>query len=208
MAEFIENPRRAPRAPVRCEARVALRDGGFWAAPTSDYGPRGCQVSSPQRLEPGSRLFIELVNERVPGPFQLCGRVAWASTDAPWRAGIAFDDASVVTANNFFERLTAAYPGLDTYGRSPDRVPVHAPLAPATPPGVEPLLTAAERDVLHELGAGMTLAELREKAGQRWPVFQNALFSLLGRRYLSIASPAPDNARAWIPHLERRSHHV
>ena len=66
VSEFIQNPRRAPRAPVRCEARIALRDGRFFASPTSDYGPRGCQVLAPHELTPGTRLFVELVNERVP----------------------------------------------------------------------------------------------------------------------------------------------
>jgi len=203
MPSFIDNPRRAPRAPVRCEARVALREGGFWAGPTSDYGPRGCQVSAPLRLEPGSRLFLELVNERVPGAFQLSGRVAWSSTQPPWRSGIAFDDGSVAVASRFFERLAAAYPGLDTYGRAPDRIPVDGTLAPLPPPAVEPLLTLAERDVLRAVGAGATPKALPARLGDRWHIVQNAIFSLLGRRYLTIGSPDPTAARAWEPHLEK-----
>ncbi len=203
MPEFIENPRRSPRAPVRCEARVALREGGYWAGPTSDYGPKGCQVAAPLRLEPGSRLFLELVNERVPGPFQLSGRVAWSSTDSPWRSGIAFDEGSVLLAARFFERLAAAYPGLDTYGRAPDRIPAEGTLAPLPPPPVEPLLTAAERDVLRAVGAGRPVSELRAESGQTWAALQNATFSLLGRKYLTIGSPDPEAARAWEPLLER-----
>jgi hypothetical protein len=202
--EFIENPRRAPRAPVRCEARVALREGGYWAGPTSDYGPSGCQVSAPLRLEPGSRLFLELVNERVPGPFQLSGRVAWSSKGPPWRAGIAFAEGSVAIAGRFFERLAAAYPGLDTYGKAPDRIPADGVLAPLPPPAVEPLLTASERDVLQAIGPGLTSEQLRQKAGGRWTAAQNATFSLLGRRYLAVGgSPDPEAARAWAPLLEK-----
>ena len=203
MAEFIENPRRSPRAPVRCEARVALREGGFWAGPTSDYGPKGCQVAAPLRLEPGSRLFLELVNERVPGPFQLSGRVAWSSTRPPWRSGIAFDDGSVAVAGRFFERLAAAYPGLDTYGRAPDRIPLEGTLSPLPPPAVEPLLTSAERDLLRLLGAGRQVQALMQELGDRWPVAQSATFSLLGRRYLTIGPADPASARAWLPLLER-----
>jgi hypothetical protein len=203
MPEFIENPRRSPRAPVRCEARVALREGGYWAGPTSDYGPKGCQVSAPLRLEPGSRLFLELVNERVPGPFQLSGRVAWSSTQAPWRSGIAFDEASVVLANRFFERLAAAYPGLDTYGRAPDRIPSDGTLAPLPPPAVEPLLTTSERDVLRAIGAGLSVEELRTRTGGGWQTAQNATFSLLGRRYLAIGAPNGAAAKAWEPLLEK-----
>lgn len=183
---------------------MALREGGYWAGPTSDYGPKGCQVSAPLRLEPGSRLFLELVNERVPGPFQLSGRVAWSSTQAPWRSGIAFDEASVVLASRFFERLAAAYPGLDTYGRAPDRIPSDGMLAPLPPPAVEPLLTVAERDALRLVGAGLRVNELRQKAGNDWRTAQNATFSLLGRRYLVIGEKADgEAARAWAPLLER-----
>lgn len=203
MPVFIENPRRSPRAPVRCEARVALREGGYWAGPTSDYGPKGCQVAAPLRLEPGSRLFLELVNERVPGPFQLSGRVAWSSTQAPWRSGIAFDEASVVLASRFFERLAAAYPGLDTYGRAPDRIPADGTLTPLPPPAVEPLLTASERDVLREIGAGMSVEALQTRTGPGWPTAQNATFSLLGRRYLSIGAPNATAAKAWEPLLAK-----
>lgn len=203
MPEFIENPRKTPRAPVRCEARVALREGGYWAGPTSDYGPKGCQVSAPSRLEPGSRLFLELVNERVPGPFQLSGRVAWSSNQPPWRSGIAFDEGSVAIAGRFFERLAAAYPGLDTYGRAPDRIPADGVLAPLRPPEVEPMLTTAERDVLRAVGAGATPESLRARFGDRWYAAQNATFSLLGRRYLTVGSADPDAARAWAPLLEK-----
>lgn len=203
MPDFIENPRRSPRAPVRCEARVALREGGYWAGPTCDYGPKGCQVSAPLRLEPGSRLFLELVNERVPGPFQLSGRVAWSSTEAPWRSGIAFDDASVTLASRFFERLAAAYPGLDTYGRAPDRIPADCTLAPLPPPAVEPLLTAAERDVLRAVGQGKLVSELRTQFAGAWGEAQNGLFSLLGRKYLTVGASNGEAARAWGPLLEK-----
>jgi hypothetical protein len=203
MPEFIENPRRSPRAPVRCEARVALREGGYWAGPTSDYGPMGCQVSAPIRLDPGSRLFLELVNERVPGPFQLSGRVAWSSTAAPWRSGIAFDEGSVAVAGRFFERLAAAYPGLDTYGRAPERIPSDGSLAPLPPPAVDPLLTASERDVLRALGAGLSIPALRKRFADAWPLAQNAVFSLLGRRYVTMGGADPAAARMWTPLLER-----
>jgi hypothetical protein len=155
------------------------------------------------RLEPGSRLFLELVNERVPGPFQLSGRVAWSSKGPPWRSGIAFDEGSVAIAGRFFERLAAAYPGLDTYGRAPDRIPAGGTLAPLPPPAVEPLLTASERDVLRAVGAGIAAEQLRERTGDRWLAAQNATFSLLGRRYLTIGSPDPTAAAAWGPLLDR-----
>ncbi len=183
---------------------MALREGGYWAGPTSDYGPKGCQVSAPLRLEPGSRLFLELVNERVPGPFQLSGRVAWSSTQSPWRSGIAFDDGSVAVASRFFEHLAAAYPGLDTYGRAPDRIPLDGTPGPAAASGrrAAPHRLRARRDAGGRAPAcGPT--RCGTSSPSRWPLAQNATFSLLGRRYLTVGSPSPAHAQAWVPLLER-----
>jgi hypothetical protein len=206
MPAYIENPRRTPRALVRCEGRVALREGGFWTSPTTDYGPRGCQLEAPGPLQPGSRIFVELLNERVGPAVALAGRVAWCAKAAPWRMGIAFDAGSVSAASRFFDRLTAAYPGIDTYGNAPERVPAAAPLAPAPPPnGVTTALTDDEVRVLRTLGAGRSAGALVEAlgAGAEGPV--NALFSLLGRRYVAIGLRDPAAAERWAPLLDRRS---
>lgn len=197
MAEFILNPRRAPRAPVRCEARIALKEGGFWASPTSDFGPRGCQVLAPAAPEPGTRIFLELVNERVPGPVGLAGRVAWTSKAPPWHTGVKFDEASLEAAGAFFDRLAAAYPGIDAYGRAPDRIPDDAPLAPARPPPFQPLLTEAEARVLRELGPGIRAGALRTRFPEGWDGAVHALFALFGRRYVVMGDPDPDAAVAW-----------
>ncbi|HEX9241658.1 MAG TPA: PilZ domain-containing protein [Anaeromyxobacter sp.] len=194
---FIENPRRAPRAPVRCEGRIALREGGYFPSQTSDYGPRGCQVVLPQAVPAGQRVFVELRNERIDGPVELSGRVAWVAKEPPWRMGVAFDPGSVPFADRFFERLAAAYPGIDTYGQAPDRIPEEAPLAPASPPEFDPLLTDDEELVLVTIGAGLTAAALRARLGAKFGSAQNALFSLLGRRYVSVGPPTPGAAAAW-----------
>lgn len=196
MPEFILNPRRNPRAAVRCEARIALKEGGFWASPTSDYGPRGCQVLAPVRLEPGSRIFVELVNERITAPVELAGHVAWTAREAPWRMGIAFDGGSAGAAGGFFEKLAAAYPGIDTYGNAPERVPTDASLAPIAPPPFAPQLTDEEARLLAALGAGLPADRLRERLGEDWGRGY-ALFSLLGRRYVAIGAPDEAAAAAW-----------
>ncbi len=197
MAGFIDNPRQAPRAPVRCDGRLALIEGGFWSSPTSDYGPRGCQIIAPLPLAPGMRIFVELANART-GAVELSGRVAWMARAAPWRMGVAFDPASVPAATGFFDRLAAAYPGVDTYGRAPDRIPEDAPLAPAPPPDVEPLLSAEEAQLLAELGAGLRADALRARLGASFAgCSRHAMFSLLGRRYLVVGPPDPDAAERW-----------
>lgn len=197
MPEFILNPRRTSRAPVRCEARIALKEGGYWSSPTSDYGPRGCQVLAPVRLEPGSRIFLELANERIPGPVELAGHVAWTAKAPPWHMGVAFDGGSLGAASGFFARLTAAFPGVEAYGRSPDRIPEDAPLAPASPPPFEPLFTDDEARVFGEIGNGLRADVLREKLGGDWQGGVHALFSLLGRRYVVVGEPNPAAAAAW-----------
>jgi PilZ domain len=197
MAEFILNPRRAPRAPVRCDARIALKEGGFFSSPTSDYGPQGCQLRTPVPLAPGSRIFVELVNERLGRPVELAGRVAWASKAPPWRMGVSFDAGSLGAASGFFEALAAAYPGIDTYGRAPDRIPEDAPLAPAPPPDVVPLLTDDEANVLRAIGPGLRADALRAKLGPAFEHALNAVFALIGRRYLAIGEPDPAAAAGW-----------
>jgi hypothetical protein len=203
MAEYVENPRRSPRAPIRCEARVALREGGFWAGPTSDYGPRGCQLVAPAHHEPGSRIFLELANARVAGQHHLSGRIAWCATVPPWRIGVAFDEGSAEVARRFFDRLAAAYPGLDTCGRAPDRLPVDANLAPAPVPGVEPALVPGERRILRAIGAGVTAGALRDGLGPEWAASVHLLFALIGRRYVVVGPPDRESAAAWGRHLAK-----
>jgi hypothetical protein len=173
-----------------------LKDGGFWASPTSDYGPRGCRVVAPVQLDPGARVFLELENERVPGKVELAGRVAWGSRAPPWHTGLIFDDASLETAGRFFDRLAAAYPGIDAYGRAPDRIPETAPLAPAPPPPFQPLLTADEVRLLRELGAGARADALKARIVD-WERAVHALFALFGRRYVVMGEPDPRAAAAW-----------
>lgn len=197
MVQLIQNPRRAPRAPVRCEARIALEDGGFWAAPTTDCGPHGCQVVSPLPLRPGSRVYVQLANERVPGAVEIAGHVAWTSMDGPWRMGVAFDPGSFHAAGAFFERLAAAYPGMDTYGRAPDRIPADAPLAPARPPSIPPLLTASEAKLLAGIGAGAPAGTLETIFADDLDLGVHALFSLLGRRYVVFGPADPAAAADW-----------
>lgn len=112
--------------------------------------------------------------------------------------GVAFNPASVPAATGFFDRLAAAYPGVDTYGRAPDRIPEDAPLAPAPPPDVEPLLSAEEAQLLAELGAGLRADALRARLGASFAgCSRHAMFSLLGRRYLVVGPPDPDAAERW-----------
>jgi len=206
MGEDIVNPRQSARAAVRCEVRVAAPEGGYWVSPTRDFGPRGCQLLAPGELTPGTRVFLQLWNERLEGSVGLAGRVAWTERSAPWRTGVAFDDGSVDLARGFFDRLTAAFPGVDTYGRSPDRLDETTPIAPAAPPeGFSPALTEAEATLLAVVGEGAPAGAIRDRLGEGWPRGGlSALFALLGRHLLVVGAPDPEAASAWEALLDAR----
>src|SRR5512145_3147773 len=110
MAEFILNPRRAPRAPARCRATV-LTPAGAFDAETEDIGARGCQVVSPKLVKKGDPVRIAVSADRVASELRMEGKVAWVSARPPWRVGIAFDDAKVHAGEVWFEKLVAASPG-------------------------------------------------------------------------------------------------
>ena len=49
MPDYVFNPRRSPRAPVRCQAQVVTAQGSVQAE-TEDVGMRGVQVVTPRQL--------------------------------------------------------------------------------------------------------------------------------------------------------------
>lgn len=98
-----EDRRRAPRAPVRCEAKVVSSGGKHFAATAEDVGTAGCRVVAPRPLAAGSALRVIL---RAPhGEVDLLGTVAWASKEAPYRVGIAFAPPSIAAAGAWFAAL-------------------------------------------------------------------------------------------------------
>ncbi len=204
MSEFIENPRRAPRAPVRCDARVAIPAAGFFAVPTTDVGPGGCQLNTPVPLPPGARVFVELKDGLVPAPCTVSGRVAWSTAgDAP-RAGVAFDAGASPAAARFFETLAEAHPdAVAVADATPDRIRADAPLAPAAPPDRDLPLLPDEVTVLRTVGPGIVAGALRDALGDRWDRLVNPFFALLGRRVLVVGPPDPAAAAAWAERLER-----
>jgi hypothetical protein len=201
--EFIENPRHALRAPVRCEARVAMPGGGFWGSPTHDLGYAGCQLLATERLPAGTELDLLLVEERVPTPARVKGRVAWTAEHAPFYTGVAFTPESAEAARPFFDALLAAYPGLEAYAGCPSRVPLDAPLAPGPVPRVDPELTPGEAKVMAALGEGMTAQALRDKLGAGFVGLQGPLFALLGRHHVVLGSGNGSTATAWAPLIAR-----
>jgi hypothetical protein len=203
MPRYIRNRRRAPRVPIRCLAIGALPDGRVWASQTEDLSRKGCQLALPERLVPGGPIALTISDERLDDALEVRGRVAWISTQPPWRAGVAFETSETERATAWFERLVAAHPDVGAGRHAPERVPVAATVFPADPPAVPVELVAEEVLVLETVGAGCTAGELRERLGERWAAAEGAFFSLLGRRLLTLSRTAAAPPRMWAPLLAR-----
>ncbi len=195
MSDFVINPRRAPRTVVGCEARVALKNGGFFRGPTVDCGPTGCQILAPSPLPIDERVFVELRSQCVPEASFLSGRVAWIAEEAPFRLGVQFDPASHDDAALFYGRLAAAHPDLVEVDGIPERVPLDARVVPCADEADAAILPG-EEELLLAIGSGIRLRDLRGRLGEeRWPAALNPLFALLARRLLVIVEPPDDDAR-------------
>jgi PilZ domain len=191
MTEFILNPRRSPRLPVRFTVRIALRSGGFLEARTVNVGPGGCAVETPSRVEPGERAFAEVKDGHV-GAHMLAGRVAWTSSAPPWRSGIAFDAASSRGAAALYSEIVAEHPAVVDVV---ERIPTDAVLAPTPVPG-DLAVVPAEAEVLEALGSGIEAGALRDRLGERWTSHVNALFALVERGLVEVGGPSPASPRS------------
>ncbi len=181
MVAFIENPRRAPRVAIRCDARVALVSGPFFIACTADVGPGGCGVAAaPYPLTQGERVFFEI--EYAGERHLFTGTVAWSSTTPPWRAGVAFDESSCSAAAALFGRIATDHPRDD---RGVDRIPEDAVLARTPVPGSLKALPR-EAEILLAIGPGVEARALRDRLGVEWDLCVNAVFALLERGQIEV----------------------
>jgi hypothetical protein len=195
VTDFIVNPRRAPRAPSRCRVRVQTAST-TWDAETEDVGPHGCQLVAPAPLQRGTPLQLALAGPGVSEPLQVGGKVAWVSSQPPWRLGVSFDGMSRPAATRWFDLLVAARPGLGNFRRVPDRLPVDAMIFLAPPPRFADF-GADEVTVLRHVAAGVTIAALRQRLEERWPAMQRAFFALLSRGVLTVSRGAAVQPESW-----------
>ncbi len=196
MSEFVQNPRRAPRAPARCLTSVVSAQGTFEAT-TEDVGGHGCQLVSPRLVRKGEPVQLVVAHEAVKQPLRVAGRVAWASERPPWRLGIAYDEGSHAQSLAWFDELLAGVPGLSTFKRIPDRIPLDTTVYLAAPPRFVVDLTPDEVSLLRALGSGTSVAELRALLRDRWPQVQRALFSLLAHQHVTLVRGSSVHPDAW-----------
>jgi hypothetical protein len=196
MAEFIVNPRRAPRAPARCRAAVVSTQGWF-DAETEDIGSMGCQLVSPKQVRKGDIVQLHVTNEKVEQPLKASGRVAWVSPQAPYRVGICFDEAARPGAARWFDLLVAAYPGLGGYRRVPDRIRADATVYLGPPPRFLVDFTADEAMLLRAIASGARIDELTARLRDQWPAAQRALFSLIARQVVTFQRGQAVHPDSW-----------
>jgi len=196
MPEFILNPRRSPRAPVRCRVQIITGQGNV-DAETEDVGMRGCQLISPRLMRRSEPVRLVISHPRLREPLEAAGRVAWASPQEPWRLGIAFDEGSQKFARRWYEKLVETVPGIPTLDRIPEKIAADASLFLGTPPKFVVDFSPDEAIVLRSLGSGARIDELKAKLNDRWVPCQRAIFSLLARHHVTLARGHAVHPEAW-----------
>ncbi|HYD53290.1 MAG TPA: PilZ domain-containing protein, partial [Gemmatimonadaceae bacterium] len=189
MPEYLENPRRVPREPVRCRAQV-LSPLGKVETTTEDVGARGCQVVLPAAIQQGQAVALTLSAPRLASNLRVGGRVAWVSPRAPWRVGIAFTPESLGEAARWMETLRQTAPELlGGARRLHEKVAVEAMVFLGVAPRLADF-TEDERTVLGTVWAGLKVGELRAKFASRWPRMQRSFFALLAQGHLTLSRGA------------------
>jgi hypothetical protein len=196
VTEYLQNPRRSPRASVRCSATVTTANGSFDAT-TEDIGAFGCQLVSPRLIRKGEPIQLAIAHEEGKDRLRVTGRVAWASEQQPWRLGIAYDHSALGHSKKWFDDLLARSPELAGFQRVPELIALEAPVYLATPPRFLVDFNAEEVALLRSIGSGAAVAELRALLRDRWPAAQRALFSLLAHQHVTLSRGGSVHPDAW-----------
>jgi hypothetical protein len=194
--DHIQNPRRTPRAPARCRARLTFADGSHLDADTEDVSAMGCQVIVPRAVPVDTHLSLQLTATGVDHPLVVQAHVAWVSEVSPYRAGIAVEKNGQKACSRWYEALLKADPRLSPR-RVPDKIPGNATLYLGAPPRHVVDFSADEVEVLRHVAGGATASSLRTSFRDRWSTAQYAVFSLLARRSLTLERGSAAHPDAW-----------
>ncbi len=195
LPDFIQNPRRSLRAQVACTAFLTAA-GGSCEARTEDVGAHGCRVLSPRLVRKGEPVQLVLGHALLGEHLQVNGRVVWTTDAAPWRLGIAFDEAAHAASARWFSRLLARG-GFPTPQKVPERIPVSTIVYLSAPPRFVLDVTGEEMAVLREVGTGASVLELLGRFPDERALVERALFSLLAQHLLTLARGASVHPNAW-----------
>jgi hypothetical protein len=204
MSRFIDNPRRAPRVPVRLPVAVS-REGERWQAVTEDFGPAGCLIAGAHALEPGSVLRLDGDGAPILRPLAVGARVAWVTGENRIRAGVEFEpapDGAGSDPADWFQRLLRARPSLGAAAvRVPARLGLDVPLYLLPPPQYIIDFSREELEVLRHLGNGMTVERLLARLGDGAGAVR-MVFALLERKAFTLAMGEACPEWRWRPVLQ------
>lgn len=204
MSRFIDNPRRAPRVPVRLPVAVS-REGERWQAVTEDFGPAGCLIVGAHALEPGSVLRLDVDGAPILRPLAVGARVAWVTGENRIRAGVEFEpapDGAGSDPADWFQRLLRARPSLGAAAvRVPARLGLDVPLYLLPPPQYIIDFSREELEVLRHLGNGMTVERLLARLGDTAGTVR-MVFALLERKAFTLAMGEACPEWRWRPVLQ------
>ena len=189
------NPRRAPRVPIRCTVEIRHR-ALAWNAEIEDLGPRGCQVRTPRMISRGREVRLTIRPEELGGrTIVLSGKVVWARPDSPSRIGVGFDAGTDVS---WFEELLGADPVAQRAAlRIPERIPFEARLYLGLPPRRTTAFSPDEIAVLRAAAACSTVEQLARAMGDAFEPARGRLFSLIGRRMVTLDAALAASPDRW-----------
>jgi Tfp pilus assembly protein PilZ len=197
--EDIVNPRRLPRAQVRCDVEIRHRLTA-WSGETEDLSVGGCQIVTARVIDPGREVKLAIRSPAIPRTLLVSGRVAWTRPSSPARLGVAFTSGA---PDAWFAAVLRA--GAVRVSAAPQRVPRMSLVHLGRAPEVVVDFTRDELDLLRRVGGGVTVDVLVRSYGEDLPDrARAAFFSLLARRSLVLDPGAAGSAEAWRRVLERR----
>jgi PilZ domain len=208
MPEDILNPRRAPRAAIRCDVELRHRLT-VWNGETEDVAPGGCRVVTSRLVDPGRTVKLAIRSDALPRSLLVFARVVWARAHPPARLGLSFESGAGAAAE-WFQALVQARPAVLGAARNlPLRLAAATPVHLGAPPPVLVDFTVQELDLLRRVGRGATLdALVRSSAPDRCERARGAFFALLARGHLVVDPAASSGPEAWIRVLSRRGSEV
>lgn len=208
MPEDILNPRRAPRAAIRCDVEIRHRLT-VWGGETEDVAPGGCRVTTSRLVDPGRIVKLAIRSDALPKSLLVFARVVWARAQAPASLGLSFESGGGAAAE-WFKALVQARPAVLGAARNvPLRLAAATRVHLGAPPPVLVDFTVHELGLLRRVGRGATLSELvRSSPPDACESARAAIFALLARGHLVVDPAASSGPDAWLRALSRRGSEV
>lgn len=202
--DYLENPRRCVRAPLRCVA-LLTRPSGAVSTSTEDIGAHGCRLAVPSPSPRGERIGLVLSWPTYDRPLSVSGTVAWASPRPPWCIGVAFLDECLPEVARWLRGLIAADRAVLAFSEPvPGRISLDAMLFLAPPPRVSVDFTDEELEILRNVRLGAPARALLRRAGDDKRRLARAVFALLSKQALTLSSDRAADPQAWSRILSSR----